>query len=43
MTRSIVAAGERDQLAGEIQQKYGVGKEKAERQVDEWAKELKER
>ena len=38
-----VAAGERDQLAGKIQQKYGVGKEEAERQVDEWAKDLKER
>ena len=38
-----VAAGERDQLAGKIQQKYGVGKEEAERQVDEWAKDLQER
>ena len=38
-----VAAGERDQLAGKIQQKYGVGREEAERQVDEWAKDLKER
>ena len=38
-----VAAGKRDQLAGKIQQRYGIDKEEAERQVDEWAKDLKER
>jgi len=37
-----VAAGERDQLAVDSA-KYGVGREDAERQVDEWAKDLKER
>ena len=41
-TRSIVAAGERDQLAVDSA-KYGVGREEPERQVDEWAKDLKER
>jgi len=28
------AAGERDQLVGKIQAKYGIAKEKAEKQVD---------
>ena len=37
-----VAAGERDRLAVDLA-KYGVGREEAERQVDEWAKDLKER
>jgi uncharacterized protein YjbJ (UPF0337 family) len=32
-----VVAGKRDQLAGVIQRKYGVAKEEAERQVDEFA------
>jgi len=31
------AAGNRDKLAGRIQEKYGVAKEEAERQVDEWS------
>ena len=30
------AAGERDRMVGLIQEKYGVAKEEAERQVDEW-------
>lgn len=30
------AAGERDQLVGKIQERYGVTKEEASRQVDEW-------
>ena len=33
--------GEREQLAGKIQEKYGIAKEEANRQIDEWAKELK--
>ena len=33
--------GEREQLAGKIQEKYGVAKEEANRQIDEWAAELK--
>lgn len=33
-----VVQGHRDQLVGKIQQKYGIGKEEAERQVDDWAK-----
>jgi uncharacterized protein YjbJ (UPF0337 family) len=35
-----VAAGKRDQLVGKIQQKYGIGKEEAEKEVDQWAREL---
>lgn len=30
------ARGEREQLAGKIQQRYGKSKEEAEREVDEW-------
>ncbi|QCB47883.1 CsbD family protein [Hydrogenophaga sp. PAMC20947] len=31
-----VVAGRRDQLAGKIQARYGVGKEDAEKQIGEW-------
>ncbi|MEI4263242.1 CsbD family protein [Roseovarius sp. D0-M9] len=31
------AAGERDKLVGKIQERYGIGKEEAERQVDDFA------
>ena len=31
-----VVAGRRDQLAGKIQEHYGVAKDEAERQVAEW-------
>jgi len=34
------AEGQRDQLVGTIQEKYGIAKEEAERQVDEWSKAL---
>jgi uncharacterized protein YjbJ (UPF0337 family) len=34
------AAGERDRMVGLIQEKYGVAKEEAERQVDEWSSAL---
>ena len=30
--------GRRDQLVGKVQEKYGLAKEEAERQVDDWAK-----
>jgi uncharacterized protein YjbJ (UPF0337 family) len=33
--------GNRDILAGKIQERYGVAKEEANRQIDEWANELK--
>jgi uncharacterized protein YjbJ (UPF0337 family) len=33
-----VIAGRRDQLAGKIQEHYGVAKDEAERQVAEWEK-----
>jgi len=33
-----VVAGRRDQLAGKIQERYGVAKEEAERQLAEWQK-----
>ena len=32
--------GKRDQLVGKIQQRYGIGKDEAERQVDQWSREL---
>lgn len=35
-----VAEGRRDQLVGKLQQKYGMVKEEAERQVDDWSREL---
>lgn len=33
-----VVAGKRDQLSGVIQERYGVAKEEAERQVSDWEK-----
>ncbi len=30
--------GERDKLVGKVQEKYGLSKEEADKQVDEWAK-----
>lgn len=35
-----VAAGGRDQLVGRIQERYGVAKEQAQREVDEWNSKL---
>ena len=32
------AKGNREQLAGRIQERYGIAKEEAERQVDEWSR-----
>jgi uncharacterized protein YjbJ (UPF0337 family) len=34
-----VVAGRRDQLAGKIQERYGVGKEEAERQLAAWERQ----
>lgn len=31
-----VAAGKRDQLAGRIQERYGVAKDEADRQINDW-------
>jgi uncharacterized protein YjbJ (UPF0337 family) len=36
----IVVAGKRDQLAGSLQKHYGIAKEQAEKDVDEFAKNL---
>lgn len=33
-------AGKRDQLAGKIQARYGIAKEEAERQLDDFANKL---
>lgn len=33
--------GRRDILAGKIQEKYGIAKEAANKQIDEWANKLK--
>jgi uncharacterized protein YjbJ (UPF0337 family) len=33
-----IVAGKRDQLAGKIQSRYGIAKDEAEKQIDEWAK-----
>ena len=34
--------GKKDQLVGRIQERYGVAKEEAEKQADEWSSALKE-
>ncbi len=34
-------AGKRDQLAGKIQESYGISKEEAEKQISEWEKKQK--
>jgi uncharacterized protein YjbJ (UPF0337 family) len=33
-----VVSGKRDQLVGRIQERYGIAKDEANRQIDEWAK-----
>ena len=37
-----VVAGKRDQLAGKIQERYGVHKEEAEQQVSTWLRRAEE-
>jgi uncharacterized protein YjbJ (UPF0337 family) len=34
-------AGNRDKLAGKLQERYGIAKDEANRQIDEWADNLK--
>lgn len=38
-----VIAGKRDQLAGRIQENYGVAKEDAEQQIEAWKSDLDDR
>lgn len=33
--------GEREKLAGKIQERYGIAKDEANRQIDDWANKLK--
>jgi uncharacterized protein YjbJ (UPF0337 family) len=35
-----VVEGKRDQLVGKIQQRYGIAKDQAEREVDDWIRDL---
>lgn len=35
-----VAAGKRDKLAGRIQERYGIAKDEAERQIDDYTSRL---
>jgi len=35
-----VILGRRDKLIGRIQEEYGIARDEAERQVDDWAKRL---
>ena len=37
-----VVLGKKDQLVGRIQQRYGIAKDEASRQADEWARSLDE-
>ena len=34
------ASGKRDQLIGKIQEKYGIARDEAEKQVDEWSAKM---
>ena len=34
--------GKKDQLVGKIQERYGIAKDEAQKQADEWAKALRE-
>jgi uncharacterized protein YjbJ (UPF0337 family) len=36
-----VVAGKRDQIAGKLQERYGYGKERAEKELDEFAQSLR--
>ena len=37
-----MAQGKKDQLVGRIQERYGIAKDEANRQIDEWSNTLKE-
>ena len=36
-----VIAGKRDQFVGKVQERYGIAKDKAESEVDDWLKSVK--
>jgi uncharacterized protein YjbJ (UPF0337 family) len=36
-------AGRKDQLAGVLQERYGIAKEEATRQIDDWSHTLKDK
>jgi len=36
-------AGKKDQLIGRVQERYGVSRDDAQKQADEWARQLDER
>jgi uncharacterized protein YjbJ (UPF0337 family) len=36
----LIIAGKRDQLAGKLQERYGYGKEQAEKELDEFSRPL---
>jgi uncharacterized protein YjbJ (UPF0337 family) len=36
------AGGKRDQLVGAVQTRYGIAKDAAEKQIDDWAKSMKD-
>lgn len=35
-----VIAGKKDQLVGKLQERYGIAKEQAEKQADEWVRTI---
>ncbi|HEY7459713.1 MAG TPA: CsbD family protein [Xanthobacteraceae bacterium] len=35
-----VVEGNRQQLAGKLQERYGIAKDEAERQIDDWLKQI---
>jgi uncharacterized protein YjbJ (UPF0337 family) len=37
-----IVAGKKDQLVGKIQERYGIKRDEAQKQADEWARALKE-
>ena len=37
-----LVAGKKDELVGRIQERYGIAKDEAQKEADEWAKALKE-
>jgi uncharacterized protein YjbJ (UPF0337 family) len=37
-----MVAGKKDQLVGRIQERYGIKRDEAQKQADEWARALKE-
>ncbi len=39
----VQIAGDRDKLAGKLQERYGIAQNEAYRQIDQWADELKAR